>query len=225
MNTLEYVIKLKNLSIEKQGYLVFDDISYYHAYAEFAYIIGETGSGKSSLLKSLYGQNTIVKGHAEVAGVALKEMKGDALAMFRRKLGMVFQEMHLFEAWSVEKNLDFVLMATDWTNKDLRDQRITAVLEKVGLQAKRNDKAGILSGGQRQKLAIARAILNKPSIILADEPTGHLDPKSSDELMHLFQEIARENETAILFTTHDHRIIDKFPARVFECLNKKLIER
>ena len=191
---------------------------------EFCYLEGKTGSGKSTLLKTLYGELPLRTGEAEVVGQDLKTLSPKNKHLFRRKLGMIFQEYFLFKGWTVFENLDYILRALSWQNKDSRKERIREVLLDVGLIKKIYSKAFELSGGEQQRLVIARAIINNPNLLIADEPTGNLDIQSADELMYLIKRISQKHQTAVLFATHDQRIIRKFPARAYRCENGLLLE-
>jgi len=221
----EYVIELKGLTLQKESKTILEQIDYLQATGEQTYIVGKTGAGKSTLLKTLYGEGVIAGGDAKVLDQNLLELNRNTLPNYRRKLGMVFQDFNLFEDWTVEENLDFVLRATDWTNKNERQERINEVIKRIGFENFNQRLVQELSGGQKQMLAIGRSILNKPRLIIADEPTGNLDAKSADQVFYLLQEIAMEYKTALMVATHDYRIIKKFPARVFELSELKLIER
>ena len=184
---------------------------------EFAYLIGRTGSGKSSLLKTLYAELLLRDGQGQVAGFNLREVAENKkeIALLRRKIGMVFQDFSLLYDRSVEKNLEFVLRATDWKDAKQIKNRINEVLDWVGLENVLDKLPHQLSGGEQQRLAIARALLNNPLLILADEPTGNLDPDVSDEILELLHRIS-ENGTAVLMATHDYRLINKFPGTVYK---------
>jgi cell division transport system ATP-binding protein len=188
---------------------------------EFVYLIGRTGSGKSSLLKTLYGELLLQEGEANIAGYNLKGLLKKDVPFLRRKLGIVFQDFQLLTDRNVLENLMFVLRATGWTNKHEMLDRCKAVLEKVGLQTKDYKIPAELSGGEQQRLVIARALLNEPKVMLADEPTGNLDPEVSDEIMALLKSIAREG-TAILMATHDYRLIQKFGGSIYKLENRSL---
>jgi cell division transport system ATP-binding protein len=188
---------------------------------EFVYLIGRTGSGKSSLLKTLYGELPLQEGEANIAGYNLKGLMKKDVPFLRRKLGIVFQDFQLLTDRNVLENLMFVLRATGWTNKHEMLDRCKAVLEKVGLQTKDYKIPAELSGGEQQRLVIARALLNEPKVMLADEPTGNLDPEVSDEIMALLKSIAREG-TAILMATHDYRLIQKFGGSIYKLENRSL---
>ena len=218
------IINLLDASIMHDGVILMEHIDFTLAPAEFSYIIGRTGSGKSSLLKLIYGAYKLEHGHGEVLGVDLNELDDKKITSLRRSLGIVFQNYSLFDSWSVFDNLDFVLRATDWDSEKDRNIRINEVLNEVDLQAKSQSLVHQMSGGEQQRLTIARALLNKPKLILTDEPTGNLDPESADQILYLLHRIARSHSTAVVFATHDHRVMQKFPARVYECKHKTLME-
>jgi cell division transport system ATP-binding protein len=192
--------------------------------AETCYIIGKSGSGKTSFLKAIYGNIPITKGHAVVAGFNLHELQEKNIPMLRRKLGMVFQDFILFDDWSVGKNLLYILEATGWKDRSQMTARIYQVLEMVGLHGYEKKKVNFLSGGEQQRVVIARALLNNPPVIIADEPTGNLDPDTSDEILYLLNRLAREYSTSVIVATHDYRLIQKFPARVYKCDNGLMSE-
>ena len=185
---------------------------------EFAYIIGKTGSGKSSLLKTLYADLSLKEGEGEVAGYKLTDIKKEDVPMLRRKIGMVFQDFSLLYDRSIKKNLEFVLHATDWKDKKAVAKRIDQVIDSVSLPKILDKKPHQLSGGEQQRVVIARALLNSPQLILADEPTGNLDPEVSDEILELLHNIAT-NGTAVLMATHDYRLINKYPGTVYKIEN------
>ena len=207
------VLELKNASILQRDNLILSDVNLEINSGQFIYLIGETGSGKSSLLKTLYGDLPLTKGTGSVAGYSLNDLKDKDIPFLRRKLGIVFQDFQLLTDRNVLDNLMFVLSATGWKNKHEMLDRCKAVLEKVGLQTKDYKIPAELSGGEQQRLVIARALLNDPKVLLADEPTGNLDPEVSDEIMMLLKNIAREG-TSILMATHDYRLIQKFGGTV-----------
>ncbi len=225
MSSIPLVLDLKKVTIGQGGTEVFRDLDFSMADAEMCYLIGKSGSGKSTLLKTLYGALPMISGSGQIAGYDLTKIDRKSIPMMRRKIGMVFQQFHLFEKWTVEQNLDYALKAIEWKDANLRSQRVDEVLTQTGLMDKKNSPVFRLSGGEQQKVVIGRAILNKPEIIIADEPTGNLDPESSEEIMRMLYSVASENKTAILLATHDYMLIEKFPARVFECLNGGIVEK
>ena len=208
-----FVIDLHGLDLYYGDHPVLTDIHFKLAASEFAYLVGFTGSGKSTFLKCLYGAQPIKRGSAIVTGVDLKRLKSSDLHRYRRKIGMVFQDFKLLPDLTAGQNLEFVLRATRFPKKD-RKNRIREVLQWVGLEHKEKSFPPLMSGGEQQRLAIARSILNEPELIIADEPTGTLDPFMTDEIMYLFSRLNKEKGTAILLATHDYRVLDKFPARV-----------
>jgi cell division transport system ATP-binding protein len=210
------VIQLNNASIFQQNTLVLSSVNLEIYESEFIYLIGQTGSGKSTLLKTLYADLNLTQGDGRVADFNLHQLKTNQIPFLRRKIGVVFQDFQLLTDRSVYENLYFVLQATDWKNKAEMDSRINEVLEMVGLDTKSFKMPFELSGGEQQRLVIARALLNKPAVILADEPTGNLDPETSNGIMELLHQIAK-NGTAILMATHDYRLISKYPGRIIRC--------
>jgi cell division transport system ATP-binding protein len=192
---------------------------------EFVYLVGKTGTGKSSLLKTLYGELTLTEGIGQVVGFNLKEMDWKKLPFLRRNLGVVFQDFQLLTDRNVNDNLRFVLKATGWLDEQLIQQKIDDVLNKVGLQNKGFKMTYEMSGGEQQRVDIARALLNAPKLILADEPTGSLDPETSDEIMQLLFQIAKEDGTAIVMATHDYMVVNKFPARTLTTEGGRLVEK
>lgn len=220
--SLPLVIDMKDASIEQSGVIILRNIDFDLSEAEICYIIGKSGSGKSSLLKALYAEANVVAGHARILDFDLRKLKRAQIPELRRNLGMVFQDFRLFDQWTVAHNLSFVMVATDWRDKTQIKARVEEVLEMVGLGQYFNTKVHQLSGGEQQRLAIARALVNKPQIIIADEPTGNLDPDTSDEIFYLLNRVVRETKSALILATHDYRIIQKFPARIFRCEEGKL---
>lgn len=199
-------------------------LNYTQVEGETCYIVGKSGSGKSSFLKALYGVAKVKSGEARVLDFDLTRLKRTMIPDLRRNLGMVFQDFYLFKHWTVASNLSFVMVATDWRDKSLIRTRVEEVLAEVGLSQYFNTKVYTLSGGEQQRLAIARAIINKPKLIIADEPTGNLDPETSDEILYLLNKVSKNNKSAMLLATHDYRIIDKFPARVYRCQDRNIME-
>ncbi len=212
------VIELKDAQVFQGHNLILSDVDVQIRKGEFWYLIGQTGSGKSSLLKTLYGELLLEKGYGMIADMDLSMLKQKDIPFLRRKLGIVFQDFQLLTDRSVYENLKFVLEATNWKTMADINARINEVLELVGLQTKNFKMPHELSGGEQQRVVIARALLNHPEIILADEPTGNLDPKVSDDIMNLLHDISKKG-TAILMATHDYRIIQKFPGKILKCEN------
>lgn len=217
------IIDLKKINISIDNKNILSDVSFLMRNGEFMYLIGKTGSGKSSLLKILYGEIKIKDGTGEVAGMDILNIKEKNIPFLRRKLGVVFQDFKLLPDRSIEKNLEFVLKATDWSDKKKISDRISKVLEKVKLFETLKKFPHELSGGEQQRIAIARAILNDPELILADEPTGNLDPATSAEIMEVLKDI-NNNGTTILIATHDYDIISKFPAKTLRIEDGKFYQ-
>ena len=217
------IIDLKKINISIDNKNILSDVSFLMRNGEFMYLIGKTGSGKSSLLKILYGDIKINDGTGEVVGMDILNIKEKNIPFLRRKLGIVFQDFKLLPDRSIEKNLEFVLKATDWSDKKKISDRISKVLEKVKLSETLKKFPHELSGGEQQRVAIARAILNDPELILADEPTGNLDPATSVEIMEVLKEI-NNNGTTILIATHDYDIISKFPAKTLRIEDGKFYQ-
>ncbi len=218
----EPIIEIKNASIFQQENLVLSNVNLTLDKGEFIYLIGRTGSGKSSLLKTLYGELPARDGIIRVAGYDLTKLRRKDIPYLRRKIGIVFQDFQLLFDRSVEKNLEFVLGATGWTEKEEISQRIDEVLAKVGLSDKRKCMPHQMSGGEQQGVAIARALLNEPDVILADEPTGNLDPETTLEVMKLMRRIS-ENGTAVLMATHNYTLMQKYPSRIANCKNGTVV--
>lgn len=203
--------------------LVLEDVNFSIQKGEFVYLIGRTGSGKSSLLKTLYADLPLNKGSVQVAGYELNSIRRGDVPFLRRKLGIVFQDFQLFMDRNITQNLEFVLRATGWTDSMKMKTRIAEVLIRVGLSGSLQKMPHQLSGGEQQRVVIARALLNEPEILLADEPTGNLDPEVSEEIMRLFLQINKSG-MAVLMATHDFDLIRKFPARVLRCDNSRVGE-
>ena len=210
------IISLSNLSVFQKNKLVLTGVNLDIAEGEFIYMIGKTGSGKSSLMQILYADLPVEQGEALVCGYNISKIKNKELPFLRRKLGIVFQDFQLLDDRTVKKNLEFVLKATGWKDKKEIDNRILQVLDEVELIEKLNVMPHQLSGGEQQRIAIARALLNSPELILADEPTGNLDPETSNGIMKILFNISEEGKTVIM-ATHNYNLINKFPGRVIRC--------
>ena len=210
------VISLVNIQIYQQEKLILANVSLELLETEFAYLIGRTGIGKTSLLKLLYGELSMVNGDATVVGFNLKSLTKKEIPFLRRKIGIVFQDFQLLMDRTVIQNLYFVLSATGWKEKAMIHKRALSCLQLVGIEQKANDYPNTLSGGEQQRVSIARALLNSPKLILADEPTGNLDPETSEEIMRLLIAVAKEEKTAILMATHDMQMVQKFPGRIIK---------
>jgi len=223
MITGNSIIRLRNIDVFQQKHLVLSDVNLHIDKGDFVWLIGQTGSGKSSLLKIIYGDLNISNGEGYACGYELKNIKSKDIPFLRRKLGIVFQDFQLLTDRSVEKNLQFVMRATGWTDKKLIENKAIDVLDKVGLRSKLKKMPHELSGGEQQRVVIARALLNDPEIILADEPTGNLDPDTSEEIVLLLKQISQSG-TAVLIATHDYHIIRTFPSRIIKCDNGKVLE-
>lgn len=217
------VIKLEDVDIFQQKHLVLSNVNLHIDKGDFVWLIGQTGSGKSSLLKVIYGDLQIPNGEGIACGFDLKKIKSKDIPYLRRKLGIVFQDFQLLTDRTVEQNLQFVMKATGWKDKKLIAERTLDVLEKVGLRSKVKKMPHELSGGEQQRVVIARALINDPEIILADEPTGNLDPDTSEEIVMLLKQISTSG-TAVVVATHDYHIIRAFPSRIIKCENGKVLE-
>ncbi|MFM7644078.1 MAG: cell division ATP-binding protein FtsE [Sphingomonadales bacterium] len=218
------VIELNQVNIYQSKKLILENVNLTLNETEFAYLIGKTGSGKSSLLKILYGELPLTEGNGSVAGFDLKNLNRKDVPMLRRKIGIVFQDFQLLMDRTVIENMIFVLGATGWKDKTLIQKRALSVLQLVGVEQKANAMPHALSGGEQQRVAIARALLNQPELLLADEPTGNLDPETSEEIMHLLIAVAKEEKSAILMATHDLNMVKKFPAKVLRVGNGSVTE-
>jgi cell division transport system ATP-binding protein len=210
----EAIIELRNVNIYQGDSQVLRDVNIVVNRGEFVYLVGKTGTGKSTLLKTLYGELPLREGEATVSGYNLRQLDWKKVPFLRRSLGVVFQDFQLLTDRNVNENLKFVLKATGWKDEKLMDEKIADVLDKVGLKSKGFKMPFEMSGGEQQRVDIARALLNSPKLILADEPTGNLDPETSDEIMQLLFHISRDYGTSIVMATHDYIVINKFPARM-----------
>lgn len=221
---VEKVIEIKDARIFQQDICVLDGVNFTLKQNEFVYLIGKTGSGKSSLLKTIYGELPLSSGNGTVAGFNLNQLSKKEIPLLRRKIGIVFQDFQLLMDRSVLENLLFVMGATGWKDKTLMLKRATEVLQLVGIEQKINSMPHALSGGEQQRVSIARALINQPSLILADEPTGNLDPETSSEIMQLLLAVALEEKTAVLMATHDMTMVEKFEGKVIRVENGQLNE-
>ncbi len=219
----ESVLKLDSASIFQDKNLILNEVNIDVKKGEFVYLIGKTGSGKSSLLKTLYGDLGLAHGKGEIVGFDLNAMKDKNIPFLRRKLGIVFQDFKLLNERKINNNLDFVLRATGWKDKVKIKQKIEDVLTKVSMQNKGHKFPYELSGGEQQRIAIARALLNDPELILADEPTGNLDPETSIEVMEVLQDLNKKGNT-ILMATHDYGLLLKYPSKTLKCENNRVFE-
>lgn len=215
------LILLESVAVRHDEHVVLENVTTQVQAGELVYLIGRTGSGKSSLLRTLYGDLTLASGHGAVCGVDLTSLKPSNVHKLRRKLGMVFQDFGLLEDRTVEANLDFALKATGWTNRIQKARRIEEVLTAVGLPNKGYKRPFELSGGEQQRVAIARALLNDPPLLLADEPTGNLDPETTEEILSLMHELPRQGKTLVM-ATHNWSSMEKRPGRVWRCENGQL---
>lgn len=217
-----YTINLENINIYQQNDIVLKNVSLSIKKGEFVYLIGRVGSGKSSLLKVIYGEIPINDGEGNVCGFNLKHLQKSIIPQLRRKLGIVFQDFQLLNDRNVYQNLKFVLRATDWDKNDI-DKRIIEVLENVGMADKIKRMPHELSGGEQQRIVIARALLNHPELILADEPTGNLDPETSEGILKLLSEISNSG-CSVIMATHNYSVLKKFPFRTIKCEDGQLVE-
>lgn len=220
----EVALSISNANIYQGQSLILSDVTLTVNKSEFVYLVGKTGSGKSSLLKTLYGELPLNEGKAMVAGFDLTGLTWKTVPYLRRNIGIVFQDFQLLTDRNVHDNLEFVLKATGWTNSKEIEDKIDEVLGKVGLKTKGFKYPFELSGGEQQRIDIARALLNSPRLILADEPTGNLDPETTDEIMNLLFQISKELGTAIVMATHDYMVIHKYPARTLKTEGGKVID-
>lgn len=212
----EVIVKYEGVDLERDGNTILSDINLTIREGDFVYLIGKVGSGKSTLLKSMYHEIPLVRGTGKVLDYELENIKKKQIPYLRRKVGIVFQDFQLLIDRSAEKNLEFVLRATGWKNKDLISLRINEVLTQVGMQNKGYKMPHELSGGEQQRIVIARALLNSPEVILADEPTGNLDPEMGGQIVQLLHTIAG-NGTAVVMSTHNNAVVQKYPGRIVKC--------
>lgn len=219
----DIIISVRHAVIFQGMNTVLNDVHFEIEKGEFVYLIGRTGSGKSSLLKTLYADLPLQMGEIHIAGYDLKNIKPKDVPFLRRKIGIVFQDFQLFQDRSVADNLEFVMKATGWKDKGRMKSRMTEVLMQVGLAAVATKMPHQLSGGEQQRVVIARALLNEPILMIADEPTGNLDPEVSDGIMRLFKDINRAG-TAILMATHNHNLLRDFPGRILTCEKGQVLD-
>ena len=217
------ILDYKNVEIKLDSDLKISGLTLKVSKGDFIFLIGKTGSGKSSILKSMYSDNKIIDGEAKISETNLKTISEKNIPFLRRKIGIIFQDFQLLKDRTVYKNLEFVLNATGWNNKKEKKNRIESCLEKVHISNLSNKYTSQLSGGQKQKVAIARSLLNDPEIIIADEPTGNLDPKSSIEIMNVLEEINKNGNT-ILMATHDFSLLKKYSGKILRCKEGKIDE-
>jgi cell division transport system ATP-binding protein len=220
----EKILELQHVNIYQGKSLILQDVNIAVEKGEFVYLVGKTGAGKSSLLKTLYGELPLKDGIGQVVGFDLKKTTWKTVPFLRRNIGIIFQEFQLLTDRNIKDNLEFVLKSTGWMEKKLIDEKINVVLEEVGLKTKGFKYPFELSGGEQQRVGIARALLNSPKLILADEPTGNLDPETSDEIMQLLLKVSRDFGSSIVMATHDYVVIKKFPARTIKTENGKVID-
>jgi cell division transport system ATP-binding protein len=219
----EPIISYSHVDLYQSAGLILKDVTFDINVGDFVYLIGKTGSGKSSLIKSMYADVPISAGTAIVCGYDLTKIRKKEIPMLRRKLGIVYQDFQLLADRSAVQNLEFVLKATGWKHKATMQHRMEEVLNEVGMLGKEFKMIHQLSGGEQQRLVIARAMLNNPPVLIADEPTGNLDPETSNEIMNLLIRINREHNTPVMMATHNYSVIEKFPAKIMNCVNGTIL--
>lgn len=217
------IANLQNVTYSQKGIPILQNIDFQVNKGDFIYLIGKTGSGKSSLLRILFGDINLEIGEGEVLGYDLKKLNFKNMPFLRRKIGIIFQDFKLMNDRTVNQNLIFVLKATDWTEKTKIQQRIKEVLTMVGLETKGERMPFELSGGEQQRVAIARALLNNPELIVADEPTGNLDPETSENIIRLLKQLSDNQQITVILATHDYAMIEKYKGRVWQCQGGKLV--
>lgn len=221
---MDNIINYKKIEVARAERTVLKDVTFTIGASEFVYLVGRVGSGKSSLMKSMYAEVPLSEGsEAEVLGFNLLKLRKKDIPYLRRKIGIVFQDFQLLQDRSVHANLEFVLRATGWKNRNERETRIEEVLRQVGMETKSYKMPHELSGGEQQRIVIARALLNSPDLILADEPTGNLDPQTGYQIVTLLHQLVKEGKTVVM-ATHNLQLVDDFPGRVLECRDKMLVQ-
>ncbi len=220
----DIVVSIQQANIYQGDNLILSNVNFTVKKGEFVYLVGKTGTGKSSLLKTLYGELTLREGNGTVVGFNLRDMDWKKVPFLRRNLGVVFQDFQLLTDRNVQENLRFVLKATGWKDERLMEEKINDVLDKVGLKSKGFKMPFEMSGGEQQRVDIARALLNSPKLVLADEPTGNLDPETSDEIMQLLIQIAKDYGTSVIMATHDFIVINRYPSRMLKTENGRVID-
>jgi cell division transport system ATP-binding protein len=220
----DMIVSIQHANIYQGESLILQDVNFTIQKGEFVYLVGKTGTGKSTLLKTLYGELTLTEGEGTVVGFDLRTMDWKKVPFLRRNLGVVFQDFQLLTDRNVYDNLKFVLKATGWQDERLIEEKINDVLDKVGLKSKGFKMPFEMSGGEQQRVDIARALLNSPKLILADEPTGNLDPETSDEIMQLLIQIAKDYGTSVLMATHDFIVINRYPSRILKTEGGKVLD-